>query len=734
MTKIKTIFPEFVLSILNSYSQIFFSNNLIFAIILLIVSFFDLNAGISGLGSVLVSNVLAWLIGFNKNNIKAGYYGFNSLLVGLGIGLFYQPGPEFFLLIIFSSILTLFLTIMLEGVVGKYGLPFLSLSFLLGIWMVTLAARQFTALSISERGIYTLNEMYTLGGISMVKAYNWFIDLDIPQSLVIYFRSLGAIFFQYHLLAGILIAIGLLIYSRISFILSLLGFYAAYLFYHIVGVDFNSLSYSYIGFNYILTAIAVGGFFIIPSKYSFLWVILLTPLVAIAMTSMNALFSIFQLSVYSLPFNFVVLLFIYILKFRERFYLKPELVAVQQFSPEKNLYSNLNYLKRFNPNFPVQISLPFWGKWKVTQGHNGEITHKENWRHAWDFEIFDEKGNNYENNGHNREDYFCFNKSVTAPDDGLVEEIVDGVNDNDIGDVNLENNWGNTIIIKHKEKFYSKISHIKEGSFKVKKGDHVKRGDILAYCGNSGRSPVPHLHFQLQEDPFIGTPTIEYPIRYYILHQKEPVELFSYNIPQKGDLVSNIEDNKSLSKAFHLIPGQELTFVVEDSSKEKPLTINWEIEADIYKNRYLVCRNMGSKAYFKDTGDIFYFTHFEGNKKSYLYYFYLGAYKIIKGYYKELKFSDHYPLNSLHSSPLIFVQDMLAPFYRFIRSDFYLTYDSMKEHIFDSRIDLSSETIVRIGKKIIRQITYKISIENNRIQSFLIKEGDQRILLSCKNK
>ena len=37
--------------------------------------------------------------------------------------------------------------------------------------------------------------------------------------------------------------------------------------------------------------------------------------------------------------------------------------------------------------FPV--TLPFLGTWKVTQGHNGELTHQGGWKHALDFEIVD---------------------------------------------------------------------------------------------------------------------------------------------------------------------------------------------------------------------------------------------------------------------------------------------------------------------------------------------------------
>ena len=162
LKKLENIFPQFISSTLNSYTQIFFSNNRIFAVILLIVTFFDLNAGISGLIAVLISNTSAYLIGFNRFNIKSGYYGFNSLLVGLGLGIYYQMNLEFILILLFISIFTLFITVMLEGVIGKYGLPYLSISFLLGIWMVTLASREFTALAISERGIFISNELYII--------------------------------------------------------------------------------------------------------------------------------------------------------------------------------------------------------------------------------------------------------------------------------------------------------------------------------------------------------------------------------------------------------------------------------------------------------------------------------------------------------------------------------------------------------------------------------------------
>ena len=41
---------------LNSYSQIFFSKNKLFALLLLIISLFDIKAGVSGLIAIFIGN------------------------------------------------------------------------------------------------------------------------------------------------------------------------------------------------------------------------------------------------------------------------------------------------------------------------------------------------------------------------------------------------------------------------------------------------------------------------------------------------------------------------------------------------------------------------------------------------------------------------------------------------------------------------------------------------------
>jgi len=484
----------FYKSILNSYSQIFFSDNKPFAVILIVVSFFDFWAGISGVLAIAVTNLLGYGLGYNRLSVNKGSYGFNGLLVGLGTGLYFQPGIELFVIIFFVSVLTFFISIALEGLLGKYGLPILSIPFLIGIWTISLASPDFSSIGISERGIYVTNEMYLLGGKTLLDIYYWWNELEFIYSLKVYFLSLGAIFFQFNVISGILISIGLLIYSRIAFSLSLVGFYAAFYFYQLIGADISELSYTYIGFNFILTSIALGGFYMIPGKSTYLWVVLILPVVVLITISTNRIFIPFKLSIYSLPFNIVVLTFLYALKLRIKKGKGLMEVTVQQNSPERNLYFFKNASERFKELQYVPISLPFYGEWTISQAHEGEYTHKDEWKHAWDFVIEDENHKQHEGKGDHETDYYCYEKKVIAPADGFIQEINDGIEDNPIGDMNLNQNWGNSIVIKHTEYLYSQLSHLKSGSIEVKKGDFIRKGQGLMEVTVQQNSPERNLY------------------------------------------------------------------------------------------------------------------------------------------------------------------------------------------------------------------------------------------------
>jgi len=570
-----------------------------------------------------------------------------------------------------------------------------------------------------------LNELYIIGGKQLVDFYNYISLITIPASLKAYFLSLGAIFFQENIFAGILISIALLFYSRISFSLSFIGFYSAYFFFHFIGSDITQASYAFIGFNFILTAIAIGGFFIIPSRNSYLWAILITPVISIITIGTSNIFNLWHISIYSLPFNIVVLIFIYTLRFRTQFFKYLSEVSIQQFMPEKNLYNFLININRFSKNFSTyNIKLPFWGIWHVEQGHNGNLTHKDEWQHAWDFVIKDSDNKTYISNGVNVEDYLCYNKAVIAPAYGTVEEVVDGIADNEIKNVNLNQNWGNTIVIKHTNFLYSAISHLKAGSIKVNKGDYVVPGQVIAAVGNSGRSPEPHLHMQLQATPFIGSRTLLYPISHFITFNKQ-INYFNFDIPKEATNVANVELNNLLKNAFLFIPGKKIKISYVENNIEK--NVVWEVITDIYNNTYIYCQSSKSMAYIYSDGTLHFFKHFEGNKKSLLYFFYLGCYKVSLGFYKDLTLYDNFSLSEIFSWKSLFLHDFIAPFVRFMKAFYQIKYSFIDDNLNPTKILLNSTAKAIIFNKQVYKFDFSVEIGINGITIFEVESKYKKI-------
>jgi murein DD-endopeptidase MepM/ murein hydrolase activator NlpD len=604
---------------------------------------------------------------------------------------------------------------------------------LIVIWSVTISTREFQELGLSAEGIYTANEIYKIGGSNLVKLYYWFSNIQIPQSINVYFLSLGAIFFQYNLLAGIIISIGLLMYSRIAFSLSIIGFFFAYIFYIIIGADISTLSYSYIGFNFILTAIALGGFFLIPSSLSYLWVVVLLPIIVIITFSANFIFDFYQLSILSLPFNIVVIIFLYVLKLRTTFNKHLAEVLVQYNSPEKNLYYFKNSKERFKELQYMSLSLPFWGEWNISQGHNGDYTHKGEWKHAWDFIIRGVGGRQYKNSGNNVSDYHCYDKAVLAPADGVVQEIIDGVEDNEIGDINTNQNWGNSIVIRHTNYLYTKLSHLKKGSFKVFVGSSVKKGDILASCGSSGHSPYPHLHFQVQTTPYVGSKTLEYPISHYITKSGKEIKFNSYKIPKEEEVVSNVETNEILKESMHFIPGQKIGFEVKTSKSQQYRTL-WEVKIDAYNNTYIHCLKTNSFAYFYNDGDLHYFRDFIGDKESLLYYFFLAFFKIPMVFFINLKTKDNVPVNKVFKKKILFFQDFVAPFTMFLKSEYKMRFVGIDDELSPTSIDIKSEINNYIFNNKKSSYEFNISIGRLGVRNIEVKKGREIVLQAKQTK
>lgn len=706
-------------SILMSYAQVFFSKNRVLAGVVLLATFVEFDIGFWGLVGVLLTNGMAVFLNFDRAMLRDGVFGLNSLLVACGMAASYTFSPAFVLFFGVMMAFTLLTTAAMSQFLSRYGLPFLSLPFVLGFWVMMLAARQYTLLSPDPRDIYFLNTLYAVGGKNLVGLYEVLTQEVLHPALTGYFKSLAAILFAQNWWIGVAVAFGLVLASRLGFLLSILGYAIGYAFYGAMGADASALDYGHLGFNFILSAIAIGGYFFVPTFKSLGFVILLTPIIAIATGALSGLVLGLSLPVVSLPFALSVMMVLYTLSHTPHLHK----VTLQQSVPEENLYAYRHALHRFGRHTLVPVDLPFFGEWAVTQGYDGGITHKDDWQHALDFEVQDADGAVFMNEGKALQDYYCYDRPVLAPASGEVVAVARHILDNAIGEVNLHQNWGNTVVLKLAEGLYAKMSHLKNNSITVQVGDYVYKGATLGYLGNSGRSPIPHLHFQLQATPYIGAKTLPYPLASYLRKTETGLVFHTYDIPKQGEVVSKVQQTPLLQHAFSFTPGQIIRFAVEEASLPQKI-VTWEVGVNAYNEAYLYCAETKSWASFVNDGTLHYFTGFGGDHSSVLYHFYLAAYKVLLGYYPQVTIEDTVPLHHVVKPARRLLQDVLAPFKQYLYVHYTLNYKDLDDTLAPKTIELQSSIKLHNGKQTTAFTQYSFLLEEALgLSSLQISEG-----------
>lgn len=695
---------------------------------MLIVSFFNPYAGITGLVAALLAIVISHFTGLNKAWIQEGLYSYNALIIGIGMGTVYNFNIAFWVLLLVIIIFSVILSVVFQFLLGKHGLPFLTIPFVLCFWLIVLVTKDFAAIDFSFRNIYWLNDLYAIGDQKLVRFIMFMENLDMPPLVSTFFRALSSLYFQNNILAGLIIAAGILIHSRIIFSLIIVGFISAYLFNNIVVAHPEGINYYLIGGNFILVSVAIGGFFTIPSAHSYLWAIISVPITFFIVMGLGKVTGQWNLPVYTMPFSITVLCLLYFFSLKTQ---KGRVVItpLQFYTPEKNLYNYLNNKERLLNINSLRLQLPFIGKWMVSQGYNGNITHKGDWSKALDFIIVDDELKTYEKYGLNPENFYCYGKPVLAPADGYVQQIEDHVDDNEIGKINQQQNWGNSIVIKHAEGLYTKMNHLRKGSFKVKAGDYVRQADMVAACGNSGRSPEPHLHFQVQTTPFIGSKTFAYPLAHYISNKDGKITVQEFSIPGETEIVYNADCSPVLKQAFEFLPGFNLS-VQADGMKEG----RWEVFTDAYNNTYIYCHSTKALAYFKRNESVFYFTAFEGDKNSLLYYFYLACYKIYLSTNPLMPATDRFPLQLRNNNITKWLQDIVSPFIIFSRLHYESVNKPVSGDFLNSSITIESKQVLQYLA--IKKITnwFVVEISDSKISSFTFHKNKKEIKALCTAK
>ena len=204
------------------------------------------------------------------------------------------------------------------------------------------------------------------------------LEPSLPAWLLLFFRSLGALLFVRDAAIGLVIACTVLAYSRILFSLGLTTFLLLLPLRPLLPAE---LPFELAAFNCMVTVMMIGAVLEVPSRWSYRNAFVFGAVALLVTITLARLVS----PLLNLPFVVTILSYL-----ATRQALKNEGALPFDFTagtPEQNLYYARNRRDRYAGVALAPFGLPFNGEWLVTQGHNGPHTHREAWRHAWDFEI-----------------------------------------------------------------------------------------------------------------------------------------------------------------------------------------------------------------------------------------------------------------------------------------------------------------------------------------------------------
>jgi murein DD-endopeptidase len=99
----------------------------------------------------------------------------------------------------------------------------------------------------------------------------------------------------------------------------------------------------------------------------------------------------------------------------------------------------------------------------------------------------------------------AYGAEIHAATNGSVVDLRDGIPENDPTSdkkaipITVESAPGNYIIVDIGNGYYTFYAHLQPHSIRIKIGDRVRVGQVLARLGNSGNSDSPHLHFHISD-------------------------------------------------------------------------------------------------------------------------------------------------------------------------------------------------------------------------------------------
>ena len=487
----------------RTYAVVFYSTDVRFGWMMLGLSLLVPQVGLAGLAGVVLAALAAWGLGLDRASIRNGFLLFNPLLsCSVVVLLGWTSGWSLAVTVMLwaaASLCSMLLTFAMQGWIGSR----------VGISVQSLPSVMVVAL-LHYTGMGSAGLAFEWPGLSWTQ-----VDLlAMPGFLRAFFHAFAAMVFQGSDLTGVLVYVAFVLSSPLGGLMATLGYVVGVFTLYLLGLPVGVEGTGWCGYNFLLAGVALGAGYHVPNRASLVLAAAGAAVTAMFAVALGLVLGWMAMSPGALPYNLVVLGTMAALRLVSR---PGGLLASPWTALQPEGVARLVQIQRLRfPDFHKSaLFLPCAGETVITQGFDGNITHQGPWRHALDFEAPGDAGSWDAGDG-SLAGFAIFGSPVYAPLTGTVVAVEGGVPDNPVGHNNPEANWGNHVILRSDAGMHVMLAHFLQGSVAVAIGQRVVAGAYLGSGGNSGRSPVPHVHLHVQLGPHLGSPTLPFVLKHYV--------------------------------------------------------------------------------------------------------------------------------------------------------------------------------------------------------------------------
>jgi urea transporter len=256
---------------------------------------------IAGLLAVLAGTLMAQWLRVDEAGLNAGLYGFNAYLTGLALATFMTPTLQLWIYVVFGGAVSVVVTLAMARMFKTWSVSALTAPFVLITWLLLLGTNAFGGLEGSA---------LPPAGVIVPIDPSAADPLQVGDFVAGLFSSISQVFLKGHGPAALLLLLGLAVNSISAAVFALVGAAVGLITAHVLGAESQLITAGLLGFNPVLTAIALGAVFYRPSPKVVVYTLLATVLSVIVQGAMIAAMTPFGIPTLTASFILVTWLFL----------------------------------------------------------------------------------------------------------------------------------------------------------------------------------------------------------------------------------------------------------------------------------------------------------------------------------------------------------------------------------------------------------------------------------------